>query len=950
MSLKPQPSPHSSTFLDEVLEVLCDHPLYHARKLDRLAVVLPSHRAMSRLRTALIARLNEPARLPKFCVLSGFIEDLSPWKTAEPLEVIARLFGMLKEEGEEVDFDRFVPWATVVLSDFSAVDHELKDVDEVFRNLADIQGIEDWSFGEEPWSEDQKKFDRQWRALPGRYRALNASLARDGLATKAQITRHVAELGQTDGYDHVLVAGLATMSTAEWAVFKHWQKAGKLTTIWDGDASYVDDPHNEAGRFIRLFRGTSPFPRQRIAENPPAVKVVTCQSMVSQTQYVRDVVEGLDEAERSRTLVVLPDGSSLGTLLQALPSSEHGYNVTMGLALHETPVQSWVDKLFGVLDATTGAWKFDHLRDLHAHAVMRAIHSEEAARTNDHQAFHELARTHRAWVKATDFEALEASSWADIVRGLDDLKGDNAEAFLTSFSAWAEAVEPLLGEPLPNVHGALVKPSASPWILAGWSRLRVVLSMVQRLQNAHQPMESAREARTIIRKLLRQERIDLLGEPDAGLQIMGLSETRALDYDRVLVLDMNEGIVPQTSMPDSFLPLDLRNSLNMPGRREREARFAYLVHRLMNRASEVHFLTRQSHDGHEVTEASRYLLQFDGSFHNAEGSPFLTVERLSHQLPLPGSRPSIPDLVMTKNMRDTLDAWAAKGMSPSAINKMVICPREFAFRYLFKMGESADMETSMEANTLGSVVHHVMEHGLSDAVGKLVSTSHLDAIADQIEDLLANALKAEYNSALVERGENVLKLEIARSTILSLVRQERKELVQGEPIPFLNGVESVMTANVHHPKGGDMAFYGKMDRMETVVGQTRLVDYKSGRVVDKDLALSGDLADQLSSGKHNKALQLLVYASIVLANMDPLERERGVLAAIRSGKNVRAGLLSLVIDGEQVIQEAHMNAFLDWLADQLETFRTPQHPLAHNPESHYCEHCVVLDPKPNHSY
>ena len=108
MSLKPQPSPHSSTFLDEVLEVLCDHPLYHARKLDRLAVVLPSHRAMSRLRTALIARLNEPARLPKFCVLSGFIEDLSPWKTAEPLEVIARLFGMLKEEGEEVDFDRFV--------------------------------------------------------------------------------------------------------------------------------------------------------------------------------------------------------------------------------------------------------------------------------------------------------------------------------------------------------------------------------------------------------------------------------------------------------------------------------------------------------------------------------------------------------------------------------------------------------------------------------------------------------------------------------------------------------------------------------------------------------------------------------------------------------------------------------------------------------------------------
>ena len=252
-------------------------------------------------------------------MLGGFIEGLSPWKVADPLEVTARLFALMKDQGEPIDFDRFVPWATVVLGDFAAVDQELKDPQEVFKNLADIQGIEDWSFGEAPWSEDQKKFDKQWRALPSRYAALKEALNRDGLATRAQITRHAAEHGDTDAFDHVLVAGLATMSTAEWTILERWNRAGKLTMLWDGDASYVDDVHNEAGRFIRQFRGAAPFPKHRVAHNPPAVKAVACQSMVGQTQYVRNVIDGLEESERSKTLIVLPDGGSLGTLLQALP-------------------------------------------------------------------------------------------------------------------------------------------------------------------------------------------------------------------------------------------------------------------------------------------------------------------------------------------------------------------------------------------------------------------------------------------------------------------------------------------------------------------------------------------------------------------------------------------------------------------------------------------------------
>ena len=391
-----KPTLTGPSFLDEVLEVVLAHPLCAARQLHRLAVVVPSHRAMTRLRNALQKKLPSPSRLPQFYALSGFVEASSPWTAADPLEVMARFFHLVHEEQPELTFDRFVPWATVVLSDFAAVDHELTDVHAVFQNLADIQGIEDWSFGEEPWSEDQKAFERQWRRLPGLYERLNAALREDGMATRAQLTRRVAEGEGRLDVDHVLAAGLATMSQAEWMCLQQWAKTNRLTVLWDGDASYVDDAHNEAGLFVRKFRGQgTSFPRASIASSPPRVRRVACSSTVSQTQYVRDHLATLNPEEQDRTLVVLPDGSSLGTLLQALPNQAQGINVTMGVALHETPVSSFVDHVFVMLETQGTGWRLEHVQALHAHPVMLHVSNDRDVRNREGRAIHALAK---AWM------------------------------------------------------------------------------------------------------------------------------------------------------------------------------------------------------------------------------------------------------------------------------------------------------------------------------------------------------------------------------------------------------------------------------------------------------------------------------------------------------------------------------------------------------------------------
>lgn len=950
---RPKKTLQGTSFLDEVVDAILAHPLRDGQKLHRLAVVLPSHRAMSRIRKALHERLDAPVRLPKFYALSGFVEDSSPWTAADPLEVLARFYHLVHADQPELSFDRFVPWATVVLGDFAAVDHELADVHSVFQNLADIQGIEDWSFGEEPWSEDQKSFERQWRRLPAMYGLLNEALAQDGMATRAHLTRCVAEgKGRLD-VDHVVAAGLATMSTAEWQCLAQWNKRGRLTVMWDADASYVDDVHNEAGLFVRKHRGTdAAFPRATISTTPPAVRAVACSSTVSQTQYVRNLVGSLSPDELDRTLVILPDGSSLGTLLQALPPQPNGINVTMGVALHETPVVSFVEHMFMMLETQGTGWRLEHVQALHAHPVMLHVSGPGPARKQVSKAIHRLAKAHRAWVKSDDFREQRAPKWAEALDDLSALKTDEATDFLDAMSSWAQTLERRM-ESLPQTLSEDMEDDqerAVPWIPAGWRRFRTVLAVMKRLQEAHAPMTHAKEVRAMVRRLLRQERVDLLGEPNQGLQIMGLTETRALDFDRIVVLDMNEGTVPQTSMPDSFLPLDLRHALHLPGPREREARYAYLVHRLMNRSKEIHLLYRGTSDKKDGGEPSRYLMQLEGSFHKAQGDPYLSVEHVVHQLPLPDARPEIPELEVSEGMRMRLREWSSQGMSPSAINTLLQCPREFAYRYLYGMGQATEIQTAMEASTLGSVVHWVMEHGLTEVEGHVLQVHHLENVRLNLDSLLEQALESEYNAALVKRGENVLQLEIARTTLLKLLRQEMKELSEGSPAPHIVKLEQELTSTHTGTAAGTLGFRGFADRREEVHGVPRVVDYKSGKVEAKELKLKGAWTEQLEGGDKGKALQLVVYATMVLASLEPEAQERGVFAAIRSGRNVREGLLMLEIDGERLIKPHHVQTFIDWLDRKLDAYAAEGNRVVHNSDAKYCEHCVVLDPKESFSF
>ena len=240
----------------------------------------------------------------------------------------------------------------------------------------------------------------------------------------------------------------------------------------------------EAGLFIRKYRGTAAsFPRQGIATSPPRVQAVACSSAVSQAQYVRNVLATYPPEELDRTLVVLPDGSSLGTVLQSLPAQANGINVTMGVALHETPVVSFVDHIFGMLETQGTGWRLEQVQALHAHPVMLHVMQGGASRPQSGRAIHRLAKAHRAWVKAEHFRELGADAWADVLNALASLKTTDADGFLRALSVWALDLEGRM-EAQPKEVSRKDESSAKdharevPWISAGWRRFRTVVAVL----------------------------------------------------------------------------------------------------------------------------------------------------------------------------------------------------------------------------------------------------------------------------------------------------------------------------------------------------------------------------------------------------------------------------------------------------------------------------------------
>ncbi len=920
------------TFLNELAQFLLEN---HGAHLERVTLVLPGRRTGIYLKKELKAAGYRSGWLPEMRTLSEVLSDMSKTARADKLDLLFELYELWRQRFEpEESFSQFLQWGPTILSDFNEIDHYLLNPRQVFRNLKAYKDIEQWSFGEDEdqWSAVQQDFAHFWGRLLPLYEALQDRMSETGQFYGGAIARKAAanpaEAFDRLHTDYLIVAGLSALTPAEQFVIKKLEETGKATILWDADRYYVDDRPLEAGHFMRQMRqnGIQMKAGAHFLNGKKHITLAGCSSTITQTQYVNEVLQKTAPEQALQTAVILPDNSVLPSLLPALPEKFSSINVTMGKQLSHTPVKSLFHHAFRLFDIKGNRLRHTEITQLLRHPMLSG--ADAPNRGFFVFALRAIIRRNEVFISSevidrlvTDFKASGETISSEVIaffkQLFETLKNRSIEGILDTIDRLLNLCQPPTS--LKELHQA--------WILS--------TGMVQRLQRMHDrypALQSARDIERILLSLLSQAQIDLIGEPLEGLQVMGLLESRALDFKRVILLNCNEGVLPKSGFGDSFLPAVIRKGFRLPTPFDRDAIFAYYTYRLLQRAEEVHLVYTAGESSFKSGEKSRYLQQIESC--PLLRSSEITISQRNLLSEAPVSQPDIPPITIGNWSVKRFEELKQTGLSPSGLNKWIDCPNNFYHRHVLGFREQDDVEEEIEHSTLGNIVHKAAENGYKRYMQRRLQVNDLKDLKNDVKRLVDEALEDTYRKDLTYSGVNYLSKAVARKFVEKIFTLDEYLLRNGANISIEN-----IEAKMHRKADNKGALFGFADRIDRVNGALRIVDFKTGKVTASDLKLKPDSWQQeLTAGKKGKVLQTLIYAWLCRQIY-----HEPVTSGIISTRSHRSGFLPVSFDKTPLIfDDVFEKEFEAWLLEIFAQIGHPEQTVIHTEGAEYCEYCVTL--------
>jgi len=890
------------------LRLLAERLLYdHGTDLARVAVVLPSRRAGLHLQRHLARAHGGPLWSPDLLTPDGFLERLSGLREQPVHLTLLELHAVhrhLKGPAAD-DLHTFLGWAPTALHDMNEVDEHLLDRAVAYRDLRHIEEIDAWSFRGGSLSEGQQRLAHHWAHHAALHQGLEERLLPGGTGTRGLIARaaasRIADAALHLPWTRVWCAGLNALSPAMHRVLDALQLRGIARFAWDADGHYLNDPLQEAGRALRSAierHGPGELPvSTRIAHDPPTVHTIALPNTMAMVHAAVVQVTALSEEERARTCVLLADPHTLLPFLSLLPPSCAPVNVTMGLPLTQLPLHGLFAQHARLRSGTDG----------------RSLRTRELSALLDHPAWADA----RPIAGLRDRVANERRSHLPVAAQFHERDDAVLEALHRALSAEGTAARTALVE-------AVVRANPDPFVQEQAQRIGQALDQAATAlaRSGHQTGEAGTAG--LEDRLLRQARVDLRGEPMAGLQVMGMLESRATDHDRVIVVGANEGSLPPAEPPQSFIPGELRHALGLPLRADTDAVAAHTFMRLLHHAREITLLHVSGGDVEQ--ERSRFILQLE---HELPG-----VMRHSSLRPSMPRRPDAPlQLTLTSELRHRLQRKAELGFSPTALGDLLTCPLNFVFRHGWGVTEEQPPAAALADNELGTLVHAVFESLYGPFVGGIIQPDALTAGLPAALRMLVDRMPGGLSGA---EGPVLLQLGMARQAIERAVRHEASTLRSGTAVTLL-GLESLLSAElpeVSHGQRHPVRLHGRVDRIDRRDGHVHLVDLKTGRVAPGDLRLT--LPGPLKAD-HGKAVQLLTYAWLWLRN-DP--ECTGVTAELRPLRSTEAAAgLPLILNGTTTIHRKDMPLIEEALGALIRTLFDPDAVFAHRQKSVYCTIC-----------
>lgn len=892
LNKRQKPSGYMETFLKQVA-----HDLYNKTEgnFTKVAIVFPNKRASLFFNEYLAQESDRPIWSPTYVSISELFRQSSDLSIADPIKLVCDLYKVFqKATGSKETLDDFYFWGEMLIADFDDADKNMADTHALFSNLKDLNELMDnYDFLEEGQKEAlsqffhnfsinqvtelKQRFISMWNVLGDIYAKYKALLESQSIAYEGMLYRQVIEQLDVEAlpYNKYIFVGFNVLNKVEHTLFKKLNEAGKAMFYWDYDTFYLNKTPHEAGEFIR--RNLRDFPSElptSFFDNLNQPKEVTFIESPTENGQVRYLPQWIREnltSQEKETAVVLCNEALLQPVLHALPDNVKHINITMGFPLSQTPAYSFVNALMELhtsgYNPNNGRYLFAEVISVLKHPYTRQL-SPEAEKLEQN-----LTRDNRFYPLPSELKqdnVLELlftprRNNLDLCSMLSEALKEVAVIYQQQAASHSDAFDQLYRESLFKTY-----------------------TLVNRFHTLIESKELNVQAGTFQRLLTRvmsSSSIPFHGEPAIGMQVMGVLETRNLDFRHLIMLSVNEGQLPKAGGDSSFIPYNLRKAFGMTTIDHKIAVYAYYFYRLMQRAEKVTLVYNTATDGINRGELSRFMLQF-----LIEWGYLVLRKQLEAAQSPQDSTPIIiektPDVMeRMKSVFDIRNNPKAL-ISPSALNCYLDCPLKFYYKYVALLSAPDEVTADIDSAKFGSIFHYAAEHIYKDltAHGKLISKENLETLLKdevRLQTYVDNGFKELFfNLPQNEQPEyNGIQL-INSAVIVKYIQQLLRNDLRYAPFTFVGSEQRIFeNIEIYTPTGDIQSRIGGIiDRIDSKGESLRIVDYKTGG--DADTPANVQSLFIPDKKRSNYVFQTFLYASIVCKKLREKNDSRLVAPAL----------------------------------------------------------------------
>ena len=852
--------------------------------LAHTAVVFPNKRAGLFFNEYLAQESESPIWSPAYVSISELFRSLSPWEVGDPVKLVCELYKIFRRETQSTEtLDDFYFWGEMLISDFDDADKNKVDTDKLFSNLQDLRNImDDYTFIDDEQEEAIRQFFQNfsierrtalkerfislWDVLGNIYKGFRESLASQNIAYEGMMYRHVIEHLDVDKlpYEKYVFVGFNVLNKVEHTLFTQLKYAGKAVFYWDYDEFYMKENRqavtHEAGEFIR--RNLRDFPSPLSGElfknlsKPKEVHYIASSTENAQARYLPQWIRNNLTTPEKETAVVLCNEALLQPVLHSLPAEVKHVNITMGFPLSQTPVYSF---LIALLELHTHGFNFKSGRYTFQSVVTLLKHPYTRQLTGQAELLEkELTRNNR-------FYPLPGELGKDefLTRLFTPLSGN-----LNLCIRLSETLQQVAGIYQANTSGTEDTDAFNQLYRESLFKAYTTINRFRTLIEEDELTVQSETFRRLLVKVLSATNIPFHGEPAIGMQVMGVLETRNLDFRHLVLLSVNEGQLPQSGGDSSFIPYNLRKAFGMTTIEHKIAVYAYYFYRLLQRAERITLMYNTSSDGLNRGEWSRFMLQFLIEWPHPITRQFLEAGQ-SPQGTSPITVEKTPDVM--RRMQSLFDVRAnpkAK-FSPSALNYYLDCPLKFYYRYVAGLSAPDEVSAEIDSATFGSIFHYAAEHIYKDLTthGKVINKEALETLLRnevKLQDYVDTAFKKLFFNVPQNEKPEYNGVQLINSAVIA---RYLKQLLQNDlryaPFTFIaSEMEVDEPIDIQTPKGVIKSRIGGIiDRMDSKDGTLRIVDYKTGG--DADTPPHVESLFIPDKKRSNYVFQTFLYAAIM---------------------------------------------------------------------------------------